>query len=319
MIDREALLIKVINYDHPEEIPIGVGTLPSVWLKYPDEMSEFAKRFPDFFEYVDSDYDYNEYGQFYQSGSYADHWGCVWTIMEEGVGGIVTEHPVKNREDILKLEIPKTLDGDVPHGFMFLRITDLRGFEEAMADFGEECDELQILIDKILEYNCIQTKIISKNAGRFIYFGDDLGMQHGLPIGPAKWRKYLKPCYTKIFKIARDAGKYVYMHSDGMIYEIIPDLFEAGAHMVNPQFRANGIDNLVDVCKGRFPINLDLDRQMFPFAAPQQCRNHVFDAVGAMYMPEGGLGLNIELGPDIPLENIEAILQAAHECRFYKG
>jgi len=75
-----------------------------------------------------------------------------------------------------------------------------------------------------------------------------------------------------------------------MIYEIIPDLFDAGVNMVNPQYRANGLDNLVRVCKGKFPVNLDLDRQMFPFASPKQCEDHVRECVEAFICPPEGLG-----------------------------
>ena len=42
---------------------------------------------------------------------------------------------------------PAVNDG-LPHGFMYLRLADLRGFEELMIDFAEEPPELQMLIDK---------------------------------------------------------------------------------------------------------------------------------------------------------------------------
>jgi uroporphyrinogen-III decarboxylase len=109
------------------------------------------------------------------------------------------------------------------------------------------------------------------------------------------------------------------MHTDGCIYEIMPDLQECGVDIINPQYRANGLDNLERVCKGKIPINLDLDRQLFPFGTPKEMRNHVEECVKRLYLPEGGLGLSIEIGPDDPLENIEALCDAVNEYRFYKG
>ena len=316
----ESLLIKAMTYGGPEEIPVSVGVLPALWMKHTKEMTEIAKRYPGLFGAIGDDFDYRKsFPSSYHMGNFTDEWGCVWSNIEEGMESIVTGHPVKNREDILTLKIPENRDGRMPHGFMYLRLLDLRGFEEAMLDFADECDELRILIDKVTEYNCIQTEIIVQRTSPIIYFGDDLGMQKGLAIGPEKWRKYLKPSFTKIFRIARRAGLYVYLHTDGMIYEIIPDLFDAGAQMVNPQYRANGLDNLVRVCKGRYPINLDLDRQLFPYVTPSQCRDHIYECAQAMYLPTGGLGLSLELGPDVPLENIEALIGALDECRFYKG
>ena len=109
------------------------------------------------------------------------------------------------------------------------------------------------------------------------------------------------------------------MHTDGCIFEIMQDLQECGVDMINPQYRANGLDNLERVCKGKIPINLDLDRQLFPFCTPSEAKAHIKECAERLYLPEGGLGLSIEIGHDYPLENIEAIFEAASEVRFYKG
>jgi hypothetical protein len=314
----EDLLIKAMTYNDPEEIPMSAWALPALWMKHPEGMLELALRFPRFFPGVDKDYDYREHiPADYRVGRHTDEWGCVWSNLEDGMVGIVTGHPLPRREDVRALQIPGNKDGHIPHGFLYLRLLDLRGFEEAMADFAEECDELALLINKITEHTCTQVEIQNKTAQRIIYFGDDLGMQHGLAIGPEKWRKYLKPAFARIFNTARKAGKYVYMHTDGMVTDILPDLFEAGVHMVNPQFRANGLDNLVRICKGRYPVHLDLDRQLMPFASPDALKDHVRECVEALYLPSGGFGINIELGPDVPLENAEALLEAASALRTY--
>lgn len=314
----ENLLLKAIRYDYPSKIPVSCGALPAAWLKYGDELARIAKDYPDIMPSV-PDLDHFQFQDSYHYGSFVDEWGCVWSNVDEGMESIVTGHPLPNREDILKLEIPKNRDGRLPHGFMYLRLLDLRGFEEAMIDFAEECDELQILIDKVLEYNCYQIEAVLPSAGEILFFGDDLGMQKGLAIGAAKWRKYLKPCYKKMYDMVHQAGKTVYMHTDGMIYEIMPDLQECGVDMINPQYRANGIDNLVRVCKGKIPICLDLDRQLFPFATPSQLDDHVRECVEAMYLPQGGLALNCELNYEVPLENIVALLEALRKYREYKG
>jgi hypothetical protein len=235
------------------------------------------------------------------------------------MAAIVTGHPVKTREDVHTMKLP---DGDVglPHGFMYLRLLDLRGFEEAMVDFIEEPPELKILIDKVLNYNLRQTKLrLEYNDDKMIHFGDDLGMQNALAIGPEKWRKYMKPCFSAIYKLVKDEGRLVYMHTDGCIYEIMKDLQECGVDMINPQYRSNGLDRLESICKGKIPINLDLDRQLFPFCTPAEARDHIEECVTRLYLPEGGLGLSIEIGPDYPLETIEAIFSAASKIRFYKG
>ena len=312
--------IKAMTFNYPSEIPIQAYCLPAMWLHYGEELVKLAKEYPDFFPRIPDLVGYEErMSRQFQVGEYTDEWGMVWSNVEKGMIGLVTSHPVKTRADILTMKVPDDRDGNLPHGFMYLRLLDLRGFEEAMLDFAEECDELQILIDKVLEYNCRQIEVVLPKAGEYVRFGDDLGMQDGLAIGAAKWRKYLKPCFKKMYAMVRNAGKYVYMHTDGQIHEIIPDLAECGVNMVNPQIRANGLDNLVRVCKGKYPIDLDLDRQLFPFATPLQLDDHVRECVEAMYLPQGGLAMKIELGSDVPLNNIAALLDAARKYKKYKG
>lgn len=310
--------IKAMTYNRPEQIPVSVSFLPAAWLKYGGELKRLAAQYSDLAGPA-PDLDNIRMPASYHAGSFADEWGCVWSNVAEGMESIVTGHPVKTRDDIRALQIPANRDGRLPHGFMYLRLLDLRGFEEAMLDFAEECDELQMLIDKVLEYNLIQIDSALPRMGEVAYFGDDLGMQNGLAVGPRKWRKYLKPCYQKMYERVRASGRYVYMHTDGMIYEIMPDLVECGVNMINPQIGANGLDNLVRVCRGKIPVNLDLDRQRFPFATPGELERHVAECVEALYLPEGGLGLSIEFNHDVPLQNMAAVLDAVRKYRTYKG
>lgn len=309
-------LIKAMTYDYPDRIPVQIGILPAAWLHYGEELCRLAREYPDLIDQIPDLADIRMPAS-YQSGGTVDEWGCVWSNTHHGMESIVTHHPVKTRADIINLVIPAERSGRLPHGFMYLRLLDLRGFEEAMLDFAEECAELEILIDKVLQYNLIQLEIALPGMGEIAFFGDDLGMQRGLAIGPAKWRRYLKPCYQKIYQPVRASGRYVYMHTDGCIFEIMPDLIDCGVTMINPQFRANGLDNLVRVCRGKIPICLDLDRQLFPFATPAELSDHVGACVEALYLPQGGLALNLELSYDVPLANMAALLDALRRYRMY--
>ena len=48
----------------------------------------------------------------------------------------------------------------------------------------------------------------------------------------------------------RDRGVPIHLHSDGHILEIIPDLIDCGVNVINPQVRANGIDELARALVG---------------------------------------------------------------------
>jgi len=318
-------LIQAARMEHPDTLPVSVGILPSAWLKYGSELQRLTDQYPQFFggRQVDLDHLLENMPKTYRKGKHVDEWGCVWENEIDGAESIVKGHPVRTEQDVFDLKIPSNRDGRIPHGFMYLRLLDLCGFENAMIYFAEEDETIRTLIDKVLEYNLYQIAAILPKMGDLIYFGDDLGMQKGLAIGAERWRKYLGPCYRKMYGLVKayKPSQVIYMHTDGCIWEIMPDLVACGVDMINPQFRANGLDNLVRVCRKEqiIPINLDLDRQMFSLATRSQLTDHVAECVEALYMPEGGLGLSIEFDHGVPLENMAAVLDAAEKYRHYRG
>jgi len=318
-------LIQAVRMEYPDTIPVGVSILPSAWLKYGKELQYLTDQYPQFFggRQVDLERIRETMPPTYRKGSHVDEWGCVWENEVDGMEAIVKGHPLRTEQDVYDLTIPANRDGRMPHGFMYLRLLDLCGFENAMVYFAEEDETIRVLIDKVLEYNLYQIAALLPNMGDIIYFGDDLGMQKGLAIGPERWRKYLGPCYRKMYGLVKayKPSQIIYMHTDGCIYEIMPDLMECGVDIINPQFRANGLDNLVRVCRKEriIPINLDLDRQMFSSATHSQLVDHVAECVESLYLPQGALGLSIEFDQGVPLENMASILDAVEKYRHYKG
>ncbi|MCL5998190.1 MAG: hypothetical protein M1546_19385 [Chloroflexi bacterium] len=312
--------IKAMNFSCPELIPVQVYFLPAAWCRYRQALDEIIDRHPAIFEKSAHNPDYDAVSGTYVEGSHVDVWGCVWSNIHEGMEAIVTGHPVPTRETVRCLKLPEK-DAGFPHGFMYLRLADLRGFEELMIDFAEEPPELRMLIDTVLAYNLRQAQLrlegMKGQPGTILYFGDDLGTQTALPISPGKWRKYLKPCYQQIYKPFVDAGYSIYMHTDGHIHEIIPDLIDVGVKVVNPQSRANGLDNLARVCKGKVCVDIDLDRQLFPLATPAEIDAHVREAVEKLGSRVGGLWLKAEINYEVPLENVEAICTALEKYRSY--
>ena len=314
---------KAMRFEHPGRIPVEVSLLPGTWRRHGQAMMEVMRRYPAVFEGVAVPADPARAGEenpMYSPGKHVDEWGCVWENIAAGLTSMVTGHPAPSRQDVRNLKPPEQVAPGFPHGFMFLRLADLRGFEEIMVDFAEQPPELQMLIDIVLAHNLrtLDLTLPLLEPGGLIRFGDDLGTQKALPISPALWRKYLKPCYHAIYSRCHQAGHDVYMHTDGCIYEIIPDLIDCGVNVLNPQIRANGLDNLVATCKGKVCIDLDLDRQLFPRATVGQIESHIRQCVEALYLPEGGLWLLAECAPDLPLETIDGICRILNDIGAYR-
>jgi len=309
--------LRTIEFRYPEWIICNVSLMPATWNKYREDLEDLVMRHPIIFgeQNKNPNREYGNFGGTYQEGTHTDNWGCVWKNISGGLDALVVEHPLS---DWSKLDtfVPPT-SGGMPHGFMYMRLYYLRGFENLMIDFAEDPPELHKLIDMVLNYNMAEVEKMLANKPNMVGFGDDLGNQTSLPMSPEHFRKYLKPCYAKIFGACRDAGAHVYLHSDGHILEIIDDLIECGVTVINPQIRANTLDGLVKTCKGKVAVNLDLDRQLFPFCTPEEIDEHVKEAVVKLGSKEGGLMLTAECEPDVPLENIEAVCQALEKYRLY--
>ena len=334
--------LKVINFDYPEWIPVTVSLMPATWFKYRDELEKIVLSHPSLFPYYKKD-DYKKIRENlppqYRKGRIKDVWGIVWENIEEGLDSAPIDNlaPLKNWDDFENFKIldPLKYDrfgeeinweerkkniekikeegglagGGLFHGSMYMQLYYLRGFSNFMIDIATRDPRLEKLIEIVLNYNLKIVKKWIEIGAEIIYFGDDLGVQKSLPMKPDDWRRYLKMPFSKMFRLCRENNVYVYLHTDGHILEIIPDLIECGVNVINPQIRANTLEGIEKYCKGKIAINLDLDRQLFPFATPEEIANHIKEAIETLVLPEGGLMLSAECEPDVPLKNIEAICQ----------
>ncbi len=320
-VSKEENYFRAVEFGTPAWLPVGVSLMPATWRKYREALEDVVVRHPRLFgEYEKGSKDFDEVDGLYRPGEITDEWGCVWRNIEPGLDSLCILHPLEDWAAFERYAPPKPDADGLPHGFMYMKLYYLRGFENFMMDLLDEPPQLQQLIDMVLDYNlAVVRKMVTKQR-RIYHFGDDLGMQDRLAMGAALWRRYMKPCFAQIYGLCRQTGGHVYMHTDGHILPIIGDLIACGVTVLNPQIRANGLDGLVAECKGKVCVNLDLDRQLFPFCTPGDIREHVREAVMRLGSKEGGLMLSAECEPDVPLENIEAICQTLEDhMGFFHG
>jgi hypothetical protein len=338
--------LKALTFDTPEWTPFVVSIMPATWMKYRTDLEEIVLAHPRIFPgYTKGDRDFDAIpNPLYELGRHTDCWGVVWENIERGLDSIPVVHPLAQWEAFERYTPPNPLTdalfdkrdwqgvarelqaarqrGDLadghplPHGFFYMLLFYLRGFENLMVDFANDDPRLWRLIAVIERYNVSVIDQYLELGAEHLRFGEDLGIQAALPISPAMWRKFIKPTYERIFGLCRARGVPIYLHSDGHILEIIPDLIEVGVRMLNPQIRANGLVGLVEHAKGKVAIHIDLDRQLFPFATPSEIEAHIGEVFEALYSPQGGLMLHAECEPDVSLEKIDAICRALERvCR----
>jgi len=269
-----------------------------------------------------------------------DRWGCHWIYPLEALDGVCIGHPVASWPDLAAYQPPNPDDftdwkqakinaentksrggiahGGTDHGFIFLRLTYLRGFDNFMLDVGAERPELDELIRVVENYWFEIARRWIEAGVDVIGFGDDLGLQTMLPISPESWRRYIKPSYKRIFSYCRSNGVYVSLHTDGYIVDIIPDLIECGVSTLNPQDLVNGLDNIHKLAKGKVFIHLDIDRQNITvFGKPEEVDAHILNCIKTLGSPKGGLSTVWGVYPATPIECIEAAVRAMDKYATY--
>lgn len=78
-----------------------------------------------------------------------------------------------------------------------------------------------------------------------IQFGDDLGTQENSQISIDMYRRIIKPYHSRQYQYVRNhyPKVKVFLHSCGAIYDLIPDLIDAGVEILNPvQLSARNMD-----------------------------------------------------------------------------
>jgi len=269
-----------------------------------------------------------------------DRWGCHWIYPLESLDGQCIGHPVASWSDLAAYQPPNpddfidwkqtkinlenaksqgnTAQGYTDHGFIYLRLTYMRGFNNFMMDVAEERPELDELIGIVENYWFEVARRWIECGVEQLAFGDDLGLQNSLPISPDDWRRYIKPSYKRVFSYCRSNGVHVYHHSDGYMVDIIPDLIECGVSTLNPQDFVNGLDNICRLAKGKVFIHLDIDRQRLTvFGKPEEVDAHILNCIRTLGSPKGGLNMVWGVYPPTPLENIEATARAMDKYATY--
>ncbi len=342
-------ILKAIRFEKPEYIPMSFIINDSCWYSYPQEalfdlMESHKFLFPDF-KRPQGKYIPKLHAITQKDVPFTDDWGCVWETTNDGIMGTVTKHPLADwtafksykapdpskcmgigpvnwddiETNITKLkESGSIINVGLAHGHTFLKLCDIRGYQNLIFDMTDDEPELMKLIEMVEEFNlAIINRYLAMGVDIMTY-PEDLGMQIGPMISPEHFRKYIKPSYQRLMKPARDKGVIVHMHSDGDLHDLIDDLIDGGVEIINLQDLVNGIDWIAKRFAGKVCIDLDIDRQSItPYGSPSQIDALVREEVEKIGRKEGGLMMIYGLYPGIPLENIKAIMDAMEKYAFY--
>lgn len=268
-------------------------------------------------------------------------WGSSWGIqyLYNGVTDTFLKPAITDMDDAMNYKFPtmETFSFDriewwhnnsdlmvmAQVGGAFDAVYPLIGYEEYMIQCHWNPDAIKFLAEGETDL-MIQLAIESvKHGADMILIGDDLAFNSGTFISPATLRELVFP-YIKneIDKIKAATGVPIFLHSDGNLNEVIPDIIACGFDgMQSLQPSANMDIKKIkkkygnDLC---LMGNLDLDYLM-PFGTADEVRDAVKELI-EVAAPGGGFILstcNI-LTQDIPVGNALAMYRTADEFGIYK-
>lgn len=157
-----------------------------------------------------------------------------------------------------------------------------------------------------------------------IKIGDDLGTQTGLMISPKMYRKILKPLHADYIQFIKErTPARLFFHTDGDVFDLIPDLIEIGVDILNPvQTSAGKMANLSEL-KRHFGDRLvfcgAIDTQrILPHGTPDEVRQEVRRVIGLLGPGGGYMVTSVHtIMSDVPPENILAMADAAEAFGRY--
>jgi uroporphyrinogen decarboxylase len=330
---RRELVRRTLEFASPPSIPRQIWILPWAEERFPETIARLKADFPD--DIVTAPALYRVplpvVGNRYQKGIYIDEWGCRFTNIHGGVIGMIREPLIRGWDELSRFKTPDaTLAVDVEAVNAFCRDTDqfvlagtlvrpferltfLRTMEQAFLDLAEQPPELHDLLGRIHSHYMKEVEAWARTGVDAIVLMDDWGTQRRLMIAPDVWRAIFKPCYRAYGEIARKYGKYLFMHSDGCITEIIPDLIKVGVHALNSQIKCMGVAELGKRFRGQLTFWGEMDRQeLLPFGSLDDVREAVLETYHQLYAG-GGLIAQCEFGPGAKPDNVYEVFRAWSE------
>lgn len=327
------VLRKTFTFDFPERLGCCVFALPVFIWDSPEAYEAIMKEFPADCEWAPAPYEPSSClsGDPFKKGIYVDEWGCVFTNINPGMIGEVKTPLIPDLEDLSGLHppyelFPKDEAAAIAKVNEFCRNTDkfvfagcnprpweryqfLRGTENAMMDMALREENVDKILAAISDYYVKEIEFWCKTEVDGVAYMDDWGSQQALLIAPETWREIFKPIYKKFIDCCHAAGKFVFMHSDGNIEAILPDLVELGLDIGNFQIGCMNLEKIAACAKGKLTFFGEVDRQQVLTKTPEVARSFVRKVAKHLYDPAGGIIKELELGALVKPETALAALR----------
>jgi uroporphyrinogen decarboxylase len=194
----------------------------------------------------------------------------------------------------------------------------LRGVELILEDLILRPAVAEALFGRIrsfyLEY---LTRILESSRGKLdvVLTGDDYGTQQGPLISPAMWERYLGGGFASYAEVVRSSGALLMHHTCGSVRPLVPLMLERGLRILQslqPEARDMDHGELKRDFGARLAFHGGISIQhTMPRGSPRDVEREVERRMASLGRGGGYIlctSHNVQV--DVPLENLEALLQA---------
>lgn len=181
------------------------------------------------------------------------------------------------------------------------------------------------ILDKLVEIhleNLAKFLPAVRDYVQIIQMGDDLGTQWGSQISPKAYRELFKPRHRELYQYVKENSDcFLFLHSCGSIWELIPDLIEIGVDIINPvQIGATHMEPAW--LKQEFGKDIVFwgggcdTQRVLPMGTPEEIDAHVRQNI-EIFRPGGGFIFTQvhNILSNVPPENIAAMFEAVKKYR----
>ena len=208
------------------------------------------------------------------------------------------------------LVVPSAFNGVYEKAFCLI------GFENLMILSADDPVLLGELLEKISDYRAKEAEMKIKLGAKIGHLSDDLGTQIAPLFSPKMFKDIFLPHIGKVFKVYKDAGLPVVMHSCGMITDYLPALIDVGLDVWEPVQPCNDLEFI----KREYGKDLifwgGIDTQRLPWQTPDEVREMTRNTI--RILGKGGgyiIAPSQDIMADIPIPNIAAMLEVIFEER----
>ena len=194
---------------------------------------------------------------------------------------------------------------------------ELAEIQEFLVLLYQDPDIAGRLMDIVTDYKVEIAKETVKRGFKIGHHGDDLGTQENTMFSEELFTEHILPRLTRLFKVYKDAGIPVQMHTCGYIIPFIPYLIEAGVNILDP------IQPTMDIKYLKKEFGKDLifyggidTQELLTFKSPTEVREQTLRTIEILGKDGGYIvAPSQEVMNNVPAENVDALVKTIREVR----